>query len=216
MGVSEETYRDVIRAQLYREKLADALGEEVELPDEAEQASVSILSFDTEEAAEAALSEIAEEDFLTVWNRIRSAPQDAEENAGSASEVLWRTQEQLEQQFGPTVAEIAFELPLHTPSEIIAQEEQANAEADEDLPTRYFIIQVSGREVRPLSRATVENQKQELVTTLISERRDGSADVEISNFWRTRVPNQPILDPKFLAQPTQAPLPTLPAGQGEQ
>jgi hypothetical protein len=217
-GVGEETYREAIRAQLYREKLGDALAVEAELAEEAEHASVYVLTFTDESVANEALDQIQEEDFLTVWNTIRSLPAD-ERLDGTAREVLWQTEERLAEQLGPDAAEAAFELPLDSPSEILLEvtEPAATAEDTGELEqvTRYHIIQVSGREVRDLSETTIENTKQELVAELIQQLRD-EVNVEIFPIWRSRVPTQPILDPTFLVPPTQAaPQPTLPAVEPE-
>ena len=192
---------------------------------EAEMASIYTLTFEGEDAAQDALEQVEDEDFLTVWNTIRSRPADdpttddsdtgeEEEADPTASEVLWRTQEQIEQQFGQNVAEAAFELPIGEPSEVLTQTVQtqdASGEATDD--TVYNVIQVSGREVRDLTEAAIENQRQQLVSDLVTEQRQGGlAQINIDQIWRARVPTQPILDPSFLAPPpTQpAPLPTQP------
>lgn len=203
LGVDEDSIRAALRGQILREKLAESLAEAENLPEEAEQASAYVLSFEEEADAEEALTSIEENGFLEVWNRLRSTPADAE-NAppGTASEVLWRTQEQYTQQFGPAVAEAVFALELSTPSAVLAQE----ASADGTQPARYYVVQVSGREVRPLSQATIEANKMALVTDLISAVRDsGQPEIVINPVWRTRVPTTPILDPQFLVQPTPQP-----------
>ena len=204
MGVSEEAYRDAIRAAVYREKLADALAEEQNLSEEAEQASIYVLAFEEAETAEEALAAVDEDGFLTVWNRIRSTPPSDEEPTfpnAQATEVLWRTQEQIAQQFGPQVAEAAFEQNVNTPSSVI-ESAQPTGETELVTGSRQYIIMVSGREVRQLSQSALQTQKQELVSELVQERRE---EVSIERFplWRARVPTQPILDPIFLTQPTQ-------------
>jgi hypothetical protein len=197
-GVPAETYRSVVRAQLYRDKLADALAEESDLPDEAEQASFYVLSFATEEEANEALAQIESEDFLTVWNTIRSTPTDPEsESTANAFELLWRRQEDLAN-LGAEAQEAIFDLPLNTPSEILVSED-ATTET-----TTYFIVQVSGREVRPLSETVLETEKRQNLTNFLDTQVAGN--LQITEFWRNRVPTQPVLDPKFLAQPTAEPV----------
>ncbi len=210
LGVSEETYREVLRTQLLREKLADHLAEVENLPSEEEMASIYLLSFATEEEAQEALQQLDDEEFLTVWNTIRSIPADAEDAPpGSASEVLWRTSDQLQQQYGAEVAEAAFELELGEPSDVLVQGQPGSDGLENTaLPIRYHIIQVSGREVRELAETAFESRKQQLVSDLIEEQRlGGLATIDINPVWRTRVPNQPILDPSFLQPPTSS-LPT--------
>lgn len=223
LGVGEDAYRSVIRAQLYREKLADHLAEAQDLPEEAEMASIYTLAVDGVEEAEQLHDRVQGGEYLPVWNEVRSALSDAENApAATAGESVWRTQEQLEQQYGPQVAEAAFELPIGEPSEVLTQTVQAPSAAagqDEEAAqgteeqTRYYVIQVSGREVRDLSQSAIENRKQELVSELVAEQRQGGlAQIQTFPLWRARVPRQPLLDPQFLvAPPTEpAPLPTQP------
>ncbi|HSM58972.1 MAG TPA: SurA N-terminal domain-containing protein [Candidatus Sulfomarinibacteraceae bacterium] len=210
MGVSEATYRNALRAQIFQEKLADRLAEEQNLSSEEEMASIFVISFGAEEEAEEGLQRIEEEGYLEVWNRIRSAPADAEEpEPGTAAEALWRTQEQLAQQYGAAVAATAFSLPLEEPSDILIQGQPDNQGIENPaIPARFHLIQVSGREMRELGEAAFENRKRQLVADLVAEHRQGGlAQIEILPLWRARVPSQPILDPVFLAPPTQ---PTVP------
>lgn len=196
-GVDEATFREVIRIQLYLRQLADVLAEESGMATEAEQASVFYMSFDKKEDANEALALIRASDFLTVWNTTRSTPPDPEAaSTTTAAEVLWRTQDAYVSILGEQGAEIAFTLPPNVPSALI--EQQVDGET-----TRYHIIQVSGREVRALPEATIQNAKTQLVRDLVDLK--AAAGVELSELWRSRVPTQPVLDPKFLVQPTPAP-----------
>lgn len=211
MGVSEEVYRQVIEARLYRDKLTEALATESNLATEAEHASIFFISAENEEIANETLAQIQASTFLTVWNTIRSTPVTPAEPAAEgeetppappiASEATWRTQEQLEAIYGPNVAAAAFELELNTTSEVLVYEQ-------EEAATRYTIIQVSGREVRPLPEGTLDTKKEELVTSWLESRRVGA---EVFDRWQTRVPRTPAIDPKYLIPPTAEPAtPTLP------
>ncbi len=204
LGVDETTFREAIRTQLIIARLADALAEEQALPSEAPQASIFLLSFDTEADANEALAMIQAGDFLTVWNEIRSTPPDGGA-IGTASELLWRTQDSLASILGAEAAEAAFVLPPGVPSAVFTQEVDAET-------TRYHLIQVSGREVRELPEATIENAKNNLLSVFLTEQ-SALGGVELLENWRSRVPTQPVLDPKFLAQPT--PAPTDPEAGGE-
>jgi len=205
LGVDEATFREVIRNQMVVVKLADALAEEQALPTEAPHASIFLLSFDTEADANEALAMAQTDSFLAVWNGIRSAPADAETTTGTASELLWRTQDTLTSAVGAEAAEAAFVLPPGVPSSVYTQ--QVDAET-----TRYHLFQVSGREVRELPAATIENAKSSLLSVFLTEQST-IGSVELFENWRNRVPSQPVLDPKFLAQPT--PVPTDPAASDE-
>ncbi|MCI0395613.1 MAG: SurA N-terminal domain-containing protein [Chloroflexi bacterium] len=208
-GVSEETYRAVIRAQLYEERLTEELAVDAEVTDEAEQASLYYIAFESEEEAQETLEAILDGEYLTIWNTIRSRPPDPEsESTATAGELLWRSQNNYESFLGEEVANAAFELPLDEPSDILVQPGAATAEGEE-APDRYFIIQVSGREIRPLSESEISSAEQtELAEWLEGQRIN---NVETFDRWRANVPTQPVLDPSFLVQPTQAPpQPTIP------
>jgi hypothetical protein len=141
---------------------------------------------------------------LTVWNTIRSQPFDPEsENTLVASELLWRTREDVASFFGEDVAESAFKLDLEEPSAVFLVAAETEDESDS-----YFIIMVSGRERRPLSESAIASAEQQLFQAWLEDRRvDG---VEIFERWRTGVPGRPILDRRFLIPPTPAPaVPTL-------
>ena len=196
-GVDEATYRSVVRSQIYIDKLTDALAEESNLPDEAEQASLYLLSFGTEEEANEAVDQIGADGFLTVWNTIRSATREPESTStANAFELLWRRPEDFAN-FGEEVQAAAFNLPLGTPSDVLVQRDEATE------TETYYIVQVSGREVRPLSANALETEKRENLTSFLDTQIAGN--LEITEFWRNRVPTQPVLDPKFLVAPTPAP-----------
>lgn len=206
MGVDEETYREVVRAQILREKLAEALAEETEMSPEAEHASFFVLSFESAEEAEQAAAAIAEDGFLEVWNRIRSLPDDDEAALpGSATEAVWQTQDAVEQRFGARVAEAAFELALNEPSEVIESEPGIDEATGAEQPPVYTIIMVTGREVRELPESTLETQRQQLVSDLIEKLRTEGGRVEVLTTWQGHTPTQPVLDPVFLQQPTAVP-----------
>jgi hypothetical protein len=199
LGVNEAVFREVVRFNLYADKLTEALGEENDVPSEAMQASIFALSFDTQADADEALAMIEAGDFLTVWNTIRSTPPDPDTDtasAAAATEFVWRTQDALAASFGDDVAEVAFSLPPNVPSTPVEQVVDTET-------SRFYIIQVSGREVRPLTDDVIQNAKQTLLQNLITEK--SVAGVEIMETWRNYYPSRPVLDVKFLAPPTATP-----------
>jgi predicted nucleic acid-binding Zn ribbon protein len=199
LGVSEGAYYAVVRASLYRERLTDAIAEERGLESEAEQASFFYISFEDEAEAQAALAE--GDDFLTVWNTIRSgAAEDAAESTASASEILWRAQDSVEELFGSEVAAAVFELPVDEPSDLLVK-----AGTTEDALDTYYLIMVSGREVRALTEGAFNNLKQEELNVWIEEQRTTADIVTFEERWRANVPTRPLLDPRFLIPPTAAP-----------
>lgn len=203
LGVNESTYRNVVRAQLCRQRLEDALAEEQALARLAPQASLFVISANSEEAATGVEAQIASDGFLTAWNTISSRPEDPEapeDPPTSAFELLWRTQDALEAGLGAELAAAAFDLPVNQPSQVIAVD-------NGDGTSTYYIIMVSGREERELSEDEFNARKQELLQAFVDEQLTGN--LQINDLWRSRVPTLPVLDSKFLAQPT--PAPTVPA-----
>lgn len=199
-GIDEPTFREVIKAQLLEERFQEALATEEELPSEAEHASFYYLVFDNEEEANDTASRIIDEGFLPVWNIIRSTPPDAaSESTAAASEVIWRTQDDLESTFGSEVAVVAMTQSLQEPSSVIVLPATDGSGID-----RYLIIMVSGREVRPLSEAALRNAKQELLQSWLEIQRLENS--EIFERWRANVPKRPVLDRRFLLPPTPTPL----------
>jgi hypothetical protein len=215
LGIDETVYRSVVRTQLCRERLSEILAEEEGLSGSAEQASVFLLTFESEEEAAEAVAQIEESDFLTVWNTIRSRPPEdvaaegsegTEEPASTATagELPWRTRETLEGSHGAEVAEAAFSLPTNEPSEVISVT-QPDTESQQ-----YVILMVSGREERPLSESELNTRKQEILQLFVDEQL--AERLQIQDTWRNRVPTVPVLDSKFLVPPTPAPTtpPTVP------
>lgn len=194
-GIDETLFLETIRTSIYRDKLVEALSEEEALATEAPHASFFVLSFDTEEEANEALAVVEAEGYLSAWNQIRSTPFDPEsESTADATEVPWRSQETIEGTAFAEVAELVFELPLNEPSGIVVEE------LDEDN-SRYYIVMVSGREIRPLSEGEYQQNQQELLTAFLASQ----TDVERTTNSLNRAPRQPVLDPLFLAPPTATP-----------
>ena len=203
MGVNEQIYRDAIRARIYQDRLTELLAESLQLVTEAEHASFFVLIYETAEEAGAAQTAIAEKGFLTVWNELRSLPFDDESRgSGFASELLWRTQDDLAPIIGEEAADGAFTLPLNQPSDVYSQP----GDVTTGQPDRYYIIQVSGRELRELPQFSLDEQKQENLANWIQSQRLSGA-VDISERWRGQSPRQPMFDMDILRQPDPAQIP---------
>ncbi|MCA9923400.1 MAG: hypothetical protein KC421_13555, partial [Anaerolineales bacterium] len=165
---------------------------------EAEQASFFVLSFGTEAEANEAAALIASDGYLDVWNTIKSTPFDPESTStASASEVLWRTKALVQSSVNAQVADAVFNIDLNTPSEIIVEP------VDEET-NQYFIVMVTGREIRPLSDSEYENNKQQNLINFVSAQQVDQ--VVLTGNDRGRVPTQPVLDPLFTQPPTATPL----------
>lgn len=196
-GVSEERYRQGIYARLLREQVMDALAVEQELPTEAEHANFFVIAASDEAEAGDIASLVEADGYLPVWNEIRSRPFDPESTSTAiAAELLKRTQDDLTETFGDEVASAAFNLDVDMPSALITA-------VGQDGTQQYFIIMVSGRENLGLAESALQSQKEAALLAYLEEMIESEA--VINDFWRGRVPTTPILDSKFLAQPTPAP-----------
>ena len=204
LGVDEATYRSVVRAQLCRDKLAEALATEQNLSTIAPHTSLFLMAFDSEEEALAAAeASTSSEAYLTAWNTIRSQPDpasDADAPTSGAFELLWRSPDNLEGSLGPEAASVVNGLAINEPSGVITI-------ANGDGTSAYYVVMVSGREDRELAQSELDAKRQELVQAYVDEAVIGNLVIDES--WRNHVPTTPRLDPKFLAQPTALPTPTI-------
>jgi hypothetical protein len=196
-NVSETQYRAGIRVRLLRDRVIEALAEEAELSKQAEHANFFVIATTDQAEAEETVGLIEADGFLPVWNEIRSKPFDPESTSTIvAAELLQRTQDDLLQTFGADVASTAFDLNIDTPSAVLTAVGQDGSE-------QYFIIMVSGREMLDLAEAALQTQKESVLTAYLQDMRES---VVINDVWRGRVPTVPVLDAKFLAQPTATPV----------
>jgi hypothetical protein len=202
LNTSEAMLRKTVQAQLLNERLADALAVERELAREAPHANFYLLVFSDPEEAEEVSESLTAENFLEVWNTIRSGSADPE-NASTAfaTELFNRTEADLVANFNPALATAVFNTPLNTPTPIIQVVDQNGA-------INYFITVTSGIQTLPLTDSAYDALKQELVSSLLVELR--AENVILRDFWRGRAFDRPALDPIFFAQPTPAPEQPLP------
>ena len=197
LGVSEAQYREIVRTQIYRERLIEALSIENELSDEAEHASFYVLQFDSEEEANEAAALVQSGDFLSVWNEYRSlVPGPESTSTAVATELLWRSQDAVTSSLGEEVAEAACALPIGQPSDVISRTVDAET-------TRYYLIEVSGREVRPLSASELQTLELENLAAFIDSQLTGN--LTLTEYDRGRTPTTPVLDPIFTTPPTATP-----------
>ena len=184
-GAGETEYRYNVATQLYAEKLRDALAEDADLMTEEENVSFFLLEYRDEDAANEAMAQLdAGEEYLTLWNTVRSADgEDATQPVSFANEYQWTPTERISQTLGALVHGTVTSLDGGETSGVVATESG-----------NFFIIQMRGREMRPVSEANLDGQQTELLRDLLEENR-GVA--EIFPRWETNVPDRPILDPKY-------------------
>ena len=199
-GGSEASFRERVRIGLLSQKLQDAFAEEQELATEELQVNLLYIAFSDEDEARTVLSEInAGKEYLTAWNEIRSADR-VTATQPFASEFQWTAPATISASLGSDAVTIVETLAVGDVSDVIAGNND-----------RFFVIQLRGRENRPIGEAALNSQKGQLLQDWID---DAEQDVQIYDRWQNDVPNRPILDPKYytpVEQPTLAPLAPLEA-----
>jgi hypothetical protein len=197
LNISEASFRDSVRTLLLRQRLADALGVEAELDLEAPHTNFYLFVFSDEGEAEEVSGSLTPDNYLEVWNAIRSQSADAAQNSTAfATELFRRSEADIAANFSEQFATAVANTPLNTPTPVILV-------VDPNGGINYFIAVPSGRETLPLAESTLETQKAELLNALLTELR--GEGVLLRDFWRTRVPTTPALDDKFFAPPTATP-----------
>jgi len=199
LGIPEESLKEIVEAQLYQDLLLKELVIEQELPTEDLHASFFYLQFNSQEEADDALNEIVSNSYEAFWNKIRSEPPDSDnESPIIASEILWRTQENVNAILDDIVGETVFNTPINEASLVIVVPGITDEEED-----TYYIILVTGREIRSLSQSAIQNAEQELLSSWLQSKR--VAGVESFNRWLANIPGQPAIDSRFLVPPTPTP-----------
>ncbi len=192
-GISYADLRKIFRDELYRQKLIEEL--EKQIPTEEEQVWVRHILVPDKETADKVLLELQEgTDWFTLAQKYS---QDAF-TKDRGGDLGWIAR-------GDTVPEfeeIAFLLEV--------------GEVSGPVQTQFgwHIIQVLGKEVRPLSPQQRQQRLQEALQQWLATKR-AEADIEIyENVWPKYVPTEPALPPQirqFLApQPTPALVPVTP------
>ena len=176
------------------ERLQDAFADEQGIDTEEMQVSVFYISFSDAETAAATVSEInGGKPYLTAWNEIRSAER-VTATQPFASEFQWTTAENISASLGTEAFDVLETMEVDDISDVIAG---SNG--------RFFVIQLRGREMRPLSDFRISSQKQQLLREWLEE---AELEVQLFDNWRDDVPDRPLLDQKYYEQPDANP--TLP------
>lgn len=77
------------------------------------------------------------------------------------------------------------------------------------------MLQVSGRELRPLTEDVIQQAKVAALTNFVDQRL-ANGSLNLTGFDEGRTPLTPRIDNKFLVQATATPvIPTVEAGDGE-
>jgi parvulin-like peptidyl-prolyl isomerase len=168
----EAEYRSYIRAAILRDKLGDALGEEV--PTIAEQAHARHILVETEEDANKVIERLeAGEDFAKLAEELSTDPGSAP-NGGDLGFVP-------SGRFVASVDEAVFNLPIGEISQPIESE------------FGWHIIEVLEREERELSAIDYAQSQRLALSNWLSEAREAAT---VEDFWSPeKAPPDPLLNP---------------------
>jgi len=174
--VSAEDLHWMIQADLYQSKMMEAIGADIETEQEQVWAR-HILVAEEEETTQLYERLEAGEEFAELAKELST-------DTGSGAlggDLGWFGEVQMVAPFD----EAAFSLEIGEISEPV------------ESNFGWHIIQVLGREIRPISNERVEQIKQQTFQEWLAEQRN-SADVVIDDNWSDEVPTEPALPPDLL------------------
>lgn len=173
MGISEQLYRTWIEAELLTERLQADI-EEKQVPAEADQVKLRLLTVDSEERANELAARLdAGEDFQTLADELK---QD-QGVQGSGNELGWLPRELLENRLGKELTDLAFSLEVGERSQPLAGEEGQ----------QYRIVLVAGHEVRELDKFV----RQQMVDDAFQAWLDAQLVLVERKTYRDRIPTEP-------------------------
>jgi parvulin-like peptidyl-prolyl isomerase len=171
IGFSEKDVRTVIESQLYRQKVMEAVLDEMDLAREEEQVwARHILVADDATAKMVAEMLAAGKD----WSQLAAEFSTDESNKDLGGDLGWFSRGAMVKEF----EDAAFALEV--------------GEISGPVATSFgiHIIQVLGHEVRQLSESEYSQLRQTRFSEWLQEQRD-QAEVEIRDIWQERVPTEP-------------------------
>jgi len=170
-GLSEAKFRAMVEASLLYDKLQQAMAAEV--PQTMEQVQIRYLSFPTQEDAGKVAERLGKGEK---WEDIAAEIKADEKSAAYASESEWVTQGFLKEQFGEEAAGTIWETPAPQYTAPLA-----------GTDSRWYIVQVMGREVRELESWLRSYEEQRAFQEWLQAQM---ATVQYSEDWASKVPTQ--------------------------
>jgi len=170
-GLSEAKFRAMVEASLLYDKLQQAIAAEV--PQTMEQVQIRYLSFPTQEDAGKVAERLGKGEK---WEDIAAEIKADEKSAAYASEPEWVTQGFLKEQFGEEAAGTIWETPAPQYTAPLA-----------GTDSRWYIVQVMGREVRELESWLRSYEEQRAFQEWLQAQM---ATVQYSEDWASKVPTQ--------------------------
>jgi parvulin-like peptidyl-prolyl isomerase len=189
IGFEASEFRTLFENQLYREKVQEAVTEDVSR--EREEVWARHILVEDEETAQEVLGRLDEGED---WTSLAAEFSTDTSNKDRGGDLGWFPRGRMAQEFENT----AFDLEIGEISNPVETE------------FGWHIIQVLGHEMRTLSETQYQQAQQQAFEDWLAQKRLDS-EVEILDYWSERVPDDPSLPPQLAggqlpipqAQPTQ-------------
>jgi parvulin-like peptidyl-prolyl isomerase len=177
INISEAQFREIVSAEILRNKMVDEIG--IETPRYEEQVWARHILVETEEEALDVLARLeAGEDFTTLAIEV-STDSGSGANGG---DLGWFGRGRMV----PAFEEAAFALEIGEVSDPVQSD------------FGWHIIQKLGQEIRPIDDATYNQMKQTIFNEWLTAERD-AADIQTDDTWGEVYPETPIIPPEYLA-----------------
>jgi hypothetical protein len=177
-GLSEEAWRSMVEGELYRQKLTEALGAEVD--SNVEQAKGRYIVAENLETADELLGRLEQgEAFEALVEEIDA--DESEEPVARAGSFDWLPATILSQRFGDQFADVVMN------TEPGDYSRTAIASPDGGL----YLIFVEEKEVRELSESLLQQERLEQFESWLDTQRTGEG--VIYGNWREYIPRDPVL-----------------------
>ncbi|MFW9817914.1 MAG: peptidylprolyl isomerase [Candidatus Thorarchaeota archaeon] len=173
INFGEAELRELLEAQLYREKVQEAVLDELDVKPTEEQVWARHILVPDQGVADQVLAQLNDG---ADWSELAAIYSTDESNKDRGGDLGWFSRGRMVPEF----EEVAFALEV--------------GEISEPVETTFgaHIIQVLGHEERPLSQAEYDQLRQTKFDEWLSDMRE-AAEIEIRDYWSERVPAEPTL-----------------------
>lgn len=173
IGFNEQDLRGIVEDQLYREKVSEAITNELAADPVQEQVWARHILVPDESLAQVVIERLnSGED----WNVLAAELSTDESNKNQGGDLGWFDRNRMVSEF----ADAAFNLAV------------GEISAPVETQFGWHIIQVLGHEGRPLTDSAYQQLKSQVFEDWLTEQRD-AAEIEIRDYWTLRVPTEPTL-----------------------
>jgi parvulin-like peptidyl-prolyl isomerase len=171
-GLGEEGFRALAEVSLLYDKVREAIVSGI--PTLMDQVQARYIAFPSEEEAAQVVERL---DAGEAWEDIVAEIEADEESAAFASELDWRTEAFVTEQFGAEISQAVFDAPVGSYTQPLL-----------GVSGRYYVIQVLGHEERELDPLMRAFERDRAFREWFNLQRQG---VEYADDWQEKVPTRP-------------------------